>query len=77
MPISNGAFNDLLYTRWVKQRAADVDKWSAAVWVMCTLKSMGDDSFRSVYSDIWVSTITAKVSSSTPVSMAEDACTRI
>ena len=28
MPISNGAFNELLYTRWVKQRAADVDKWS-------------------------------------------------
>ncbi len=23
MPISNGAFNELLYTRWVKQRAAD------------------------------------------------------
>ncbi len=28
LPISNGELNNLLYTRWVKQRAADVDKWS-------------------------------------------------
>ena len=27
-PISNGAMNGLLYTRWVKQRAEDVRRWS-------------------------------------------------
>ena len=26
-PISNGAMSGLLYERWVKQRAADVEKW--------------------------------------------------
>ena len=52
MPISNGAFNELLYTRWVKQRAADVDKWSGGRLGYVHIQSMGDDSFRSVYSDI-------------------------
>ena len=52
IPISNGALNDLLYTRWVKQRAADVDKWSNGRLGYVHIESMGDDSFRSVYSDI-------------------------
>lgn len=52
IPISNGAFSDLLYARWVKQRAADVDKWSNGRLGYVHIESMGDDSFRSVYSDI-------------------------
>lgn len=52
IPISNGALNGLLYTRWVKQRAAEVDKWSNGRLGYVHIKSMGDDSFRTVYSDI-------------------------
>lgn len=52
IPISNGALSDLLYTRWVKQRAADVDKWSNGRLGYVHIESMGDDSFRSIYSDI-------------------------
>lgn len=52
IPISNGALSDLLYTRWVKQRAADVDKWSGGRLGYVHIESMDDDSFRSVYSDI-------------------------
>lgn len=52
IPISNGALSDLLYTRWVKQRAADVDKWSNGRLGYVHIESMGDESFRSVYSDI-------------------------
>ncbi len=52
VPISNGALNTLLYTRWVKQRAADVDRWSNGRLGYVHIESMGDDSFRSVYSDI-------------------------
>lgn len=52
MPVSGGTLNDLLYTRWVKQRAADVDRWSNGRLGYVHIESMGDDSFRSVYSDI-------------------------
>ncbi len=52
IPISSGALNGLLYTRWVKQRAADVDKWSGGRLGYVHIESMGDNSFRSVYSDI-------------------------
>ncbi len=52
IPISNGTLSDLLYTRWVKQRAADVAKWSNGRLGYVHIQSMGDDSFRSVYSDI-------------------------
>ena len=52
IPISNGVLSDLLYTRWVKQRAADVDKWSGGRLGYVHIESMGDNSFRSVYSDI-------------------------
>ena len=52
IPISNSTLDDLLYTRWVKQRAADVDKWSGGRLGYVHIESMGDDSFRSVYSDI-------------------------
>lgn len=52
MPVSGGALDNLLYARWVKQRAADVDKWSNGRLGYVHIESMGDDSFRSVYSDI-------------------------
>lgn len=52
MPITSGAMSDLLYDRWVKQRAADVEKWSNGRLGYVHIRSMGDDSFRTVYSDI-------------------------
>lgn len=52
VPVSNGVMSDLLYARWVKQRATDVDKWSNGRLGYVHIESMGDDSFRSVYSDI-------------------------
>lgn len=51
-PISNGAQNNLLYLRWVKQRAADVERWSGGQLGYVHLKSMDDGSFRNIYSDI-------------------------
>jgi len=52
LPITNSAFNGLLYGRWVKQRAADVEKWSGGRLGYVHIESMDDDSFRTVYSDI-------------------------
>lgn len=51
-PISNQKFNGLLYNRWVKQRAADVEKWSNGRLGYVHLESMDDENFRNVYSDI-------------------------
>lgn len=51
-PISNGAFQDLLYKRWVKQRAEDVRRWSDGRLGYVHIESMDDGSFRTVYSDI-------------------------
>ncbi len=51
-PISNSQFNTLLYNRWVKQRAADVEKWSNGRLGYVHIKSMDDGSFRTIYSDI-------------------------
>ena len=52
LPIGNSAFNSLLYKRWIKQRAADVEKWSNGKLGYVHIESMDDDSFRGVYSDI-------------------------
>ena len=52
LPVSNGAFNSLLYKRWVKNRAADVERWSNGRLGYVHIQSMGDPSFRGVYSDI-------------------------
>ena len=51
-PISSGSFSSLLYKRWVKQRAADVEKWSNGRLGYVHIESMDDQSFRTVYSDI-------------------------
>lgn len=52
IPISQGAYNELLYKRWVKQRAEDVEKWSNSRLGYVHIESMDDESFRNVYSDI-------------------------
>lgn len=51
-PVSNGRMSALLYKRWVKQRAADVEKWSNGRLGYVHIESMDDGSFRTVYSDI-------------------------
>ena len=52
LPISNRSLSGLLYKRWVKQRAADVKRWSNGRLGYVHIASMDDDSFRDVYSDI-------------------------
>ena len=51
-PASKRALGGLLYKRWVKQRAADVEKWSNGRLGYVHIESMDDGSFRTVYSDI-------------------------
>lgn len=51
-PISSGAQSELLYKRWVKQRADDVKRWSDGRLGYVHIESMGDDSFRTLYSDL-------------------------
>jgi len=52
IPVTQSDFNDLLYKRWVKQRAADVEKWSGGRLGYVHIKSMNDASYRDIYSDI-------------------------
>lgn len=52
LPVSSGVMSDLLYERWVKNRAADVDKWSNGRLGYVHIASMDDESFRKVYSDL-------------------------
>ena len=49
-PISSSQLNDLLYERWVKQREEDVERLSNGRLGYVHIPSMGDDSFRQVYS---------------------------
>lgn len=51
-PITTGTANNLLYQRWVKQREADVEKLSNKRLGYVHIQSMGDPSFRSIYSVI-------------------------
>jgi len=51
-PVSQRQLNALLYDRWVKQRAADVEKWSGGKLGYVHIQSMSDNSFRTIYSDI-------------------------
>lgn len=51
-PVSAAAMNALLYDRWVKQRAADVDRMSGGRLGYVHIESMDDESFRRVYSDL-------------------------
>ena len=52
IPISRGKEQSLLYDRWVKNRAADVEKWSNGRLGYVHIASMDDDSFRKVYADV-------------------------
>lgn len=52
IPDSKGKESSLLYKRWVKQRAQDVDKWSNGRLGYVHIQSMGDPSFRDIYADI-------------------------
>ncbi|MBD5233847.1 MAG: peptidase S41 [Bacteroidales bacterium] len=51
-PIMAGAQNRLLYDRWVKQRAHDVDSLSNGRLGYVHISSMDDDSFRKAYSKL-------------------------
>ena len=51
-PISHGAMNDLLYRRWVKYNEETVKKLSNGRLGYVHIKSMGDASYRDVYSQI-------------------------
>ena len=52
IPISTSKMNSLLYDRWVKQRAADVEKWSGGRLGYVHIEQMNDGSFRPMYSDV-------------------------
>ena len=52
LPISDKEMDDLLYERWVKRRAADVERWSGGRLGYVHIQAMSDESFRSIYSDI-------------------------
>lgn len=51
-PITVGQFNALLESRWVKRRAADVDRWSKGRLGYVYISSMNDASYREIYADI-------------------------
>jgi C-terminal processing protease CtpA/Prc/Tol biopolymer transport system component len=51
-PISQSEQTALLYKRWVKKREADVERLSKGRLGYVHIQSMGDPSFRSIYSDI-------------------------
>lgn len=51
-PISRGTMNKLLYNRWVRNRAADVERLSGGRLGYVHIQSMDDGSFRTIYADI-------------------------
>lgn len=51
-PVSRGALSAQLYKRWVKQRAADVERLSGGRLGYVHIESMDDASYRSIYADI-------------------------
>lgn len=51
-PISKGVTNELMYKRWIKTRAEETLRLSDGKLGYVHIKSMGDDSYRDVYSDI-------------------------
>ena len=53
LPISNADMNNLLYERWIKQRAADVDRLSGGRLGYVHIKSMDDASYRNIYTDLF------------------------
>ena len=51
-PISSYAQNELLYRRWVKSRAKEVDSLSGGRLGYVHIRTMADESYRDVYADI-------------------------
>lgn len=51
-PISRGVRSTLLYKRWVKRAAAEVERLSGGRLGYVHIESMADPSFRTIYSDI-------------------------
>jgi hypothetical protein len=51
-PISQGTLSSLLYKRWIRQRASEVERLSGGQLGYVHIPSMGDPSFRNVYSDV-------------------------
>ncbi len=51
-PITTAALDALLYNRWVKQRADDVERLSGGRLGYVHIASMGDESFRKMYADV-------------------------
>ena len=51
-PISHGTMNELLYNRWIKHNEATVAKLSKGKLGYVHIRSMGDASYRDVYSQI-------------------------
>lgn len=49
LPISQSAQNALMYDRWVRQREADVERWSNGRLGYVHIQSMDDGSFRKLY----------------------------
>lgn len=52
IPCNTGEISDIMYRRWVKQRAADVDRWSNGRLGYVHIESMNDESFRPMYADL-------------------------
>ncbi len=52
-PVSAAAISDLMYKRWVRNRAADVERWSGGRLGYVHIESMADESFRPVYADLF------------------------
>ncbi|MCR4591822.1 MAG: PDZ domain-containing protein [Bacteroidaceae bacterium] len=52
LPISKAAESELLYKRWIKSRAAEVERLSNGRLGYVHIEGMNDASFRDVYSDI-------------------------
>ena len=52
LPISRSEQSDLLYKRWIKSRAAEVERLSDGRLGYVHIEGMNDASFRDVYSDI-------------------------
>ncbi|MBR5334595.1 MAG: peptidase S41, partial [Alistipes sp.] len=51
-PFSRGNLTALLYKRWVKQRAKDVERLSGGRLGYVHIESMADGSFRTMYADV-------------------------
>ena len=51
-PISKGGLNAILYARWIEWQTKEVERLSGGRLGYVHIKSMGDESFRTVYSDI-------------------------